>query len=153
MGVGGSEAGVTGVEEATLTSAGGRQRSSGPDFIEGVDAAWEEAAVLLVETGEAAERLERPLFWGGFLVVPREWRSLLVKAQESGAPVGAGEVLVGRVVVAEDGLVAAGAPVDMAAMAAQVFGEGMGKGDGVGGKAQGKVRRLGICGRSIEVEK
>ena len=152
LGVGGSEAGVTGVVVATLTSTGGRQRSLEPDFVKEIDAWREEAAVLLVET-EAAERLARPLFWGGFWVVPREWQSLLVKAQESGVLVGAQESLVGRVVVAEDSLVVAGALADMVAMAAQVFGKGIWEDDGAEGKAQRKVRLLGICERSIAGEK
>ena len=61
LGVKGSEKGVTGLVVATLTSAGGRQRSLETDFIKDVDASQEEAAALLVET-EAAERLGQPLF-------------------------------------------------------------------------------------------
>ena len=68
-----------GVVVATLTSAGGRQGSSEPDFVKEVDTLQEEVAALLVET-EAAERAGRLLFWGGFLVVPGEWQSLLVEA-------------------------------------------------------------------------
>ena len=51
-------------------------------------------------------------------MVPGEWQSLLVKAQESGVPVEAGEALVRRVVVAEENLVVVGAPADMAALSA-----------------------------------
>ena len=94
-----------------------------------------EVATLLVET-EAAERLGRPLFWGGFLVVPGEWRSLSVKTQELGVPVGVREALVRGVVVVEGCLGAAGSRVDLATMAAQVFGKGTEEDRRVRGEAQ-----------------
>ena len=62
---------------------------------DGEDSSQEEVSALLVEV-EAAERVERPFFRGGCLVVPGEWRSRLAKARESGVPAGVMEVLVGK---------------------------------------------------------
>ena len=61
--------------------------------------------------------------------------------------------MVRRVIVAEDSLVAVGSLADMAAKAAQVFGKGTEEDSGAKGKAQRKVRLLGICERSIADEK
>ena len=112
--------------------------SMGTDFVKGDDTSQEEVAALLVET-EAAERAEQLLFWGGFLVVPGEWRSLSVKTQELGVPVGVREALVRGVVVVEGCLGAAGSRVDLATMAAQVFGKGTEEDRRAKGKAQRKL--------------
>ena len=71
-------------------------------------------------------------------MVPGDWRSLLVEARESGVPFEAGKVLIGEVLVGEGNLVVAGAPVDMATLAAQVFGKGMGRMVGQKGKCREK---------------
>ena len=92
----------------------------------------EEVFALLVEM-EAAEWVGRPLFWGGCLVVPGEWRSRLAEARESGEPAGVMEVSVGKFVGRSLG--AAGSLADLATRVAQEGGGDMKETGGVGGEA------------------
>ena len=77
----------------------------------------------------------------------------MVEARESGVPVEAEGAVVDRVLIVEDSLVAAEVLADLAAMAAQVFGGGIGEDDRVKGKIESRWGLLGICGRSVAVGK
>ena len=98
----------------------------------GEDSSREEVSVLLVEV-EAAERVERPFFRGGCLVVPGEWRSRLAEARESGEPAGVMEVSVGKFVGRSVGT--AGSLADLATRVAQEVGGDMKETGGVRGEA------------------